>query len=54
MKAYVNVLILFWIYYTNVLTRKNTGPMNMENLPAVVIKVLEMTFQYTCLIEMRT
>jgi hypothetical protein len=28
--------------------------MNMENLPAVVIKSIEMTFQYTCLIEMRT
>jgi hypothetical protein len=36
MKAYVNVLIIFLIY-TNVHSQeKNT--MNMENLPAVVIK----------------
>jgi hypothetical protein len=54
MKAYVNVLILFFGFTTLTYSQeKNTGP-NMENLPAVVIKSIEMTFQYTCLIEMRT
>jgi hypothetical protein len=54
MKAYVNVLILFFGFTTLTYSQeKNTGPMNMENLPAV-IKSIGMTFQYTCLIEMRT
>jgi hypothetical protein len=47
MKAYVNVLILFWFYYTNVLTRKEYWSHEWKIYP-VVIKVLEMTFQYTC------
>jgi hypothetical protein len=37
MKAYVNVLILGFTTLTYS-QEKNTGPMNMENLPAVVIK----------------
>jgi hypothetical protein len=47
MKAYVNVLILFFGFTTLTYSQeKNTGPMNMENLPAVVIKSVGMTFQY--------
>jgi hypothetical protein len=39
MKAYVNVLILFFGFTTLTYSQeKNTGPMSMENLPAVVIK----------------
>jgi hypothetical protein len=39
MKAYVNMLILFFGFTTLMYSQeKNTGPMNMENLPAVVIK----------------
>jgi hypothetical protein len=53
MKAYVNVLILFLVYYTNVLTRKEYwsheyGKFTHSN------QSIGMTFQYTCLIEMRT
>jgi hypothetical protein len=51
MKAYVNVLILFGFTTLTYSQEKNTGPMNMENLPFLVIKVLEMTFQYTCLMK---
>jgi hypothetical protein len=46
MKAYVNVLILFFFYYTNVLTRKEYWSHEYGKF-TVVIKVLEMTFQYT-------
>jgi hypothetical protein len=44
MKAYVNVLMFFGFTTLTYSQEKNTGPMNMENLPAVV---MEMTFQYT-------
>jgi hypothetical protein len=48
MKAYVNVLILFWIYYTNVLTRKEYWSHEYVSNQSI-----GMTFQYTCLIEMQ-
>jgi hypothetical protein len=47
MKAYVNVLILFFGFTTLTYSQeKNTGPMNMENLPCSN-QSIGMTFQYT-------